>query len=70
MCSSRIQGIPDAIATAARESIKSPEYGHPAHGELATGYGPCRLCLQTFEVGRDERLLLARIDRRWRPSDG
>ena len=57
MCSYRIQGIPDSIATAARESMKSPQYGHPAHAERSTGYGPCRLCLQTFEVGRDERLL-------------
>jgi hypothetical protein len=37
--------------------MKSPQYGHPAHVETATGYGPCRLCLETFEVGRDERLL-------------
>jgi len=37
--------------------MKSPQYGHPAHAELATGYGPCRLCLQTFQVGTDERLL-------------
>ena len=57
MRSYRIQGIPDSIATAARESRKSPQYGHPAHAEMATGYGPCRLCLQTFQVGADERLL-------------
>ncbi|HJR16665.1 MAG TPA: DUF1203 domain-containing protein [Gemmatimonadales bacterium] len=37
--------------------MRSPQYGHPAHAELATGYGPCRLCLQTFQEGRDERLL-------------
>ena len=53
----RIQGIPETIAAAARESRRSPQYGHPAHVETATGYGPCRLCLETFEVGRDERLL-------------
>jgi hypothetical protein len=53
----RIHGIADSIATAARESMKSPQYGHPAHAELATGYGPCRLCLRTFQVGTDERLL-------------
>ena len=53
----RIQGIPDSIATAARESMKSPQYGHPVHAEMATGYGPCRLCLETFQVGSDERLL-------------
>ena len=53
----RIQGIPDSIAATARESMKSPQYGHPAHAETATGYGPCRLCLQTFQVGTDERVL-------------
>lgn len=37
--------------------MKSPQYGHPAHRELATGTGPCRSCLRTFEVGRDERVL-------------
>jgi hypothetical protein len=57
MRSYRIQGIPDALASAARESMRSPQYGHPAHAELATGYGPCRLCLETFQVGTDERLL-------------
>ena len=57
MDSYRIQGIPDSIATVAKESMKSPQYGHPIHAEMATGYGPCRLCLQTFQVGSDERLL-------------
>jgi hypothetical protein len=37
--------------------MMSPQYGHPVHAEIATGYGPCRLCLQTFQVGTDERLL-------------
>jgi hypothetical protein len=37
--------------------MRSPQYGHPVHAEMATGYGPCRLCLETFEVGTDERLL-------------
>jgi hypothetical protein len=53
----RIQGIPDALAADARRSMKSPQYGHPIHAEVATGTGPCRLCLQTFQVGTDERLL-------------
>jgi hypothetical protein len=57
MCSYRIQGIPDSIATVARDSMKAPQYGHPVHAEVATGYGPCRLCLQTFRTGLDERLL-------------
>ena len=59
MCSYRIQGIPESLATAARESLRSPQYGHPVHVEVATGYGPCRLCLQTFQTGTEERLLLA-----------
>jgi hypothetical protein len=54
----RIQGIHESIATAARATMRSPQYGHPAHVEVATGYGPCRLCLQTFTVGTDERILL------------
>lgn len=37
--------------------MKSPQYGHPVHAELASGYGPCRLCLRTFRVGTEERLL-------------
>jgi hypothetical protein len=37
--------------------MQSPQYGHPAHRELATGTGPCRQCLRTFEVGAEERLL-------------
>ncbi len=57
MCSYRVQGIPESIAAAVRDSMKSPQYGHPAHAEVATGYGPCRLCLQTFKTGCEERLL-------------
>jgi hypothetical protein len=57
MRSYQIQGIPESIASAARETMKSPQYGHPAHTEVASGYGPCRLCLKTFEQGVEERLL-------------
>lgn len=53
----RVHGIPDDVATAVRTVLRAPQYGHPAHAEIATGYGPCRLCLQTFNVGTDERLL-------------
>jgi hypothetical protein len=53
----RVFGIPDEVAAAVRATLRSPQYGHPAHAEVATGYGPCRLCLQAFEVGADERLL-------------
>jgi hypothetical protein len=53
----RFLGIPTAVADEARATLKSPQYGHPAHREIATGYGPCRVCLRTFEIGREERLL-------------
>jgi hypothetical protein len=53
----RFLGIPSAIADEARATLKSPQYGHPAHQEVAQGYGPCRVCLRTFKVGQEERLL-------------
>lgn len=53
----RFFGIPDDVASAVRQTMRSPQYGHPAHRELAQGYGPCRLCLRTFETGKEERIL-------------
>ena len=53
----RYAGIPTTIVAEARQSMRSPQYGHPAHLEMATGYGPCRHCLRTFRVGEEERLL-------------
>jgi Protein of unknown function (DUF1203) len=53
----RITGIPTDLAAEVRQTLRSPQYGHPAHRETATGYGPCRLCLRTFDVGVDERIL-------------
>jgi len=53
----RYSGIPSAIAMEARRTLRSPQYGHPAYREVAGGYGPCRLCLRTFAVGREDRLL-------------
>jgi hypothetical protein len=37
--------------------MRSPGYGHPAHREVAKGYGPCRHCLRDFKVGEEERIL-------------
>ena len=45
------------VADAVRATRLAPVYGHPAHFEVATGTGPCRLCLRPFEVGAEERLL-------------
>jgi len=53
----RFQGISDAIAAEVRRTLRAPEYGHPAHRDLAKGYGPCRLCLRTFAIGKEERIL-------------
>lgn len=53
----RYIAIPQKTADKVRRSMTSPGYGHPAHREIATGHGPCRLCLKTFEVGKDERIL-------------
>jgi len=53
----RIAGIPTDLATTVRQTLRSPQYGHPAHREAATGTGPCRLCLRTFEIGAEERIL-------------
>ncbi|TFG43273.1 MAG: DUF1203 domain-containing protein [Gemmatimonadales bacterium] len=37
--------------------MRSPQYGHPAHQEAASGYGPCRHCLRTFLPAQEDRLL-------------
>ncbi len=53
----QVRPIPAEIVSEARQTRRSPRYGHPAHAELATGYGPCRACLRTFAVGKESRLL-------------
>jgi hypothetical protein len=35
----RCHGIGEALAAQVRSSMRSPQYGHPAHRELAPGYG-------------------------------
>lgn len=57
----RTIAIPTALADRVRSTLRSPGYGHPAHAEVATGYGPCRHCLRTFRVG-DERRILFTLD--------
>ncbi len=53
----KIVAIPSEVATIVRSTGKAPHYGHPAHRELATGYGPCRHCLRNFVEGAEERIL-------------
>jgi uncharacterized protein DUF1203 len=49
--------IDSALIEAVRNTLKSPQYGHPAHVELAAGYGPCRACLKQFRTGEENRIL-------------
>jgi hypothetical protein len=60
-----IHAIPARISSAVRTDLKSPQYGHPAHVEIAAGTGPCRQCLRTFEVGKENRILFT-----YNPFDG
>lgn len=53
----RVAAIPTKVADLVRSTMRSPGYGHPAHAELATGYGPCRHCLRDFRVGKERRIL-------------
>ena len=57
MLSYRVVAVGDRVADAVRKTLLSPGYGHPAHTEVATGYGPCRQCLRTFSIGKDRRIL-------------
>ena len=53
----RYAGLATHIADEVRATLRSPQYGHPAHRERARGYGPCRHCLRTFRVDEEDRLL-------------
>mgnify|MGYP001220288597 CR=1 FL=1 len=53
----KIIPIPERISNEVRSTMVSPQYSHPASVKTATGYGPCRACLKTFEAGKEERIL-------------
>jgi hypothetical protein len=53
----RVIAVGGQIAETVRKTLRSPGYGHPAYSEVATGYGPCRLCLKPFTVGEERRIL-------------
>lgn len=61
----RVVPIPAALSDTARNTLTSPQYGHPAHVELASGYGPCRSCLRQFRTGEEQRVLFT-----YNPFDG
>ena len=53
----RVTAISQEVADHVRAHGRDPTWGHPARTELATGFGPCRLCLHTFRAGEEERTL-------------
>lgn len=53
----KVKPIAKEISEKVRQTLISPQYKHPASVSLATGYGPCRSCLRTFEAGEEERIL-------------
>ena len=53
----RYVAIPTRVAEKVRETLASPGYGHPARVDVATGHGPCRHCLRTFDIGNERRIL-------------
>ena len=57
MSSYRVIALSPDTAAAVRSTRVSPFAAHPTHVEVARGYGPCRLCLRTFQVGVDRRIL-------------
>ena len=52
-----VQALSQDVATYVRERGRDPIWGHAARTELATGFGPCRLCLRTFREGDEMRTL-------------
>ncbi|HEV8593592.1 MAG TPA: DUF1203 domain-containing protein [Pyrinomonadaceae bacterium] len=56
----KVVPMPYSLVETARATRMSPQYkGLPAFSAIATGYGPCRSCLKTFNEGEEERLYIA-----------
>jgi len=60
-----VLGLSDEMTGEVRHTLLAPEYGHPVLRELARGTGPCRACLDVFQVGEEDRLLFT-----YRPTGG
>jgi hypothetical protein len=48
-----------AVADRIRETMVSPHGNLPAFSSVATGYGPCRSCLETFRQGKEQRIYIS-----------
>lgn len=57
MSSYRVVAIPSEVAEQVRSTGKSPNYGFPAHREIAAGRAPCRHCLKLIRNNEEELLL-------------
>ncbi len=57
MSSYRVVAIPSEVAERVRNTGKSPNYGFPAHREVAAGRAPCRHCLKLIRKDEEELLL-------------
>jgi Protein of unknown function (DUF1203) len=57
MSSFQVVAIPTEVAKQVRATGKSPNYGFPAHREIAAGRAPCRHCLQLIQREQEELLL-------------
>ena len=57
MSSFRVVAIPTEVAEEVRVTGKSPNYGFPAHREVAAGRAPCRHCLQLIQEKQEDLLL-------------
>ena len=56
----KVVPMPKLLVDKARKTMMSPQYKNlPASSSIATGYGPCRSCLRTFDEGNEERLYIA-----------
>lgn len=53
----RVLAVGNPVTDVVRRTMRAPGHGHPAHVEVAAGYGPCRQCLRDFAVGQDRRIL-------------
>jgi hypothetical protein len=61
MHSFQIMSIPTEIVQAVRATGKAPQYGFPAHKEIASGRAPCRHCLRLIRI-REQQLFLFTYD--------
>jgi hypothetical protein len=52
----RVVAIPTEIAESVRKTMKDPQYGFPAHANVARGDAPCRHCLRIISPGMQQTL--------------